>query len=159
MIEFLKLLGKLVGKLFSAVFTIALTIIILPFYCIYLLICKIFHIKPKKSPQEKGYGYEKRVANSLERKGYTNVEVTPKSGDFGADILATDPYGNRICIQCKYYAHPVGVKAVQEVVSAKGKHGCTKSAVYTNSKFTRQAKELAFANEVDLIECYEALFE
>lgn len=133
------------------------------FYGIYYFIRFICHLifktpMPEKAPSN-GYEYEERVAKSLRRKGYRNVEVTSKSGDYGADIVATDPHGNRICIQCKFYSSPVGLSAVQEIVTAKAKYKCTKAAVYTNSQFTRQAKELAVVNDVDLFEFYEAIFD
>lgn len=114
---------------------------------------------PKTLPLKTGYDYERMVAKSLRRKGYRNVEVTSKSGDYGADVIGTDPSGNRVCIQCKFYQTPVGLSAVQEVVSAKAKYNCTKAAVYTNSQFTKQAKELAFVNDVDLFEFYDAILD
>ncbi len=130
------------------------------FYGIYYLIRLLLHLvfktpMPEKAPKN-GYEYEEKVAKSLKRKGYRNVEVTSKSGDFGADIVATDPQGNRVCIQCKYYSSPVGLSAIQEIVTAKAKYCCTKAAVYTNSQFTKNAKELALLNDVDLFEFYEA---
>lgn len=133
------------------------------FYSIYYFIRFICHLifktpMPEKTPSN-GYEYEERVAKSLRRKGYRNVEVTSKSGDYGADIVATDPHGNRVCIQCKFYSSPVGLSAVQEIVTAKAKYKCTKAAVYTNSQFTKQAKELALVNDVDLFEFYEAIFD
>lgn len=132
-------------------------------YGIYYLIRFVCHLifktpMPEKAPTN-GYEYEEWVAKSLRRKGYRNVEVTSKSGDYGADIVATDPHGNRVCIQCKFYSSPVGLSAVQEIVTAKAKYQCTKAAVYTNSQFTRQAKELALVNDVDLFEFYEAIFD
>lgn len=134
-------------------------------YGIYYLIRLLCHLifktpMPDKTPEKapsNGYEYEERVAKSLRRKGYRNVEVTAKSGDYGADVIATDPHGNRVCIQCKFYKSPVGLTAVQEIVSAKAKYHCSKAAVYTNSTFTNQAKELAFVNDVDLFEMYDAI--
>lgn len=142
------------------------SILLLEFYIcygIYYLIRFICHLifktpMPEKAPSN-GYEYEERVAKSLRCKGYRNVEITSKSGDYGADIVATDPHGNRVCIQCKFYSSPVGLSAVQEIVTAKAKYQCTKAAVYTNSQFTRQAKELALVNDVDLFEFYEAIFD
>lgn len=127
------------------------------FYSIRWLFCKIFKIemKPRKI---NGYEYEERVAKSLRKKGYSNVTVTPKSGDYGADIVAINKMGERVCFQCKHYDGSVGISAVQEVNAANSHYGCTKAAVITNSKFTKAAKELAIENDIDLFECYEALF-
>ena len=96
------------------------------------------------------YEYEEYVAEELRREGFTEVNTTPKSGDFGADILARD--GDRtVCVQCKRYApgHPVGVKAVQEIYSAKDYYGCDDAYLYTTSDFTKAAMEMA--NELGVL--------
>ncbi len=90
------------------------------------------------------YEYEEYVAEELRQEGFTGVDTTPKSGDYGADVLAWD--GDRkVCVQCKHYApdHPVGVKAVQEIYSAKDYYGCDDAYLYTTSDFTRAAVEMA----------------
>ena len=96
------------------------------------------------------YEYEEYIAEELRREGYTDVDTTPKSGDFGADVLARD--GDRtVCVQCKRYApgHMVGVKAVQEIYSAKDYYGCDDAYLYTTSDFTRAAVEMA--NELGVL--------
>lgn len=105
-----------------------------------------------------GYDYEQFLAESLRVQGYTDVTVTPKSRDFGADVIATNKHGEKICFQCKHYSGIVGIESVQEIAAAKKHYGCDRGAVVTNSKFTEAAKELALSNEIDLIEGYEALF-
>lgn len=127
------------------------------FYAIRWLFCKIFKIEMKPK-QINGFDYEEQVARSLKKQGYHNIIVTPKSGDFGADIIATDKHGRKTCFQCKHYGASVGVSAVQEVTAARLHYGCDKAAVVTNSKFTKAAKELALSNDIDLFECYESLF-
>lgn len=98
-----------------------------------------------------GEDYEKYVADKLKSKGFTNVSLTPQSGDFGADIIAFD--GNRkFCFQCKYYSGSVGISAVQEVMGAKSYYGCDVAVVVTNSKLTPSAKELANKSGVMLME-------
>lgn len=103
---------------------------------------------PKMSP----YQYEHYVARYLKNCGFLKAEVTPKSGDFGADIILTDKDGTRMCVQCKQYSKPVGVKAVQEVIGAKAYYGCSRAAVITTSAFTPAAKELAQRAGVELYE-------
>lgn len=103
---------------------------------------------PKMTP----YQYEHYVARHLKNCGFVKAEVTPKSGDFGADIILTDKDGTRMCVQCKRYSKPVGVKAVQEVIGAKIYYGCTRAAVITTSTFTPAAKELAQRAGVELYE-------
>ena len=90
------------------------------------------------------YEYEEYVAEELRREGFTDVDTTPKSGDFGADVLAMDGEW-RVCVQCKRYApgHPVGVKAVQEVYSAKDYYGCDEAYIYTTSDYTKAAVDMA----------------
>lgn len=98
-----------------------------------------------------GEDYEKYVADKLKSKGFTKVSLTPKSGDFGADIIAFD--GNRkFCFQCKYYSGSVGIAAIQEVMGAKAYYGCDVAVVVTNSKLTQSAKELANKSGVMLME-------
>lgn len=89
-----------------------------------------------------GYEYEKKCARLLEAKGFSNVIVTPGSGDQGIDVLANkgkERYG----VQCKYYEGPVGNKAVQEAYAGAGYYNCDVALVITNSTLTRSAKELA----------------
>ena len=96
------------------------------------------------------YEYEEYVAEELRQEGYTDVDTTPKSRDFGADVLARD--GDRtVCVQCKRYApgHLVGVKAVQEIYSAKDYYGCDDAYLYTTSDYTKAAVEMA--NELGVL--------
>lgn len=89
-----------------------------------------------------GYQYEHQCARALKKKGFSNVTVTRKSGDQGIDILAykgRKKYG----IQCKYYSHPVGNKAVQEAFAGAKYYDCDVSVVLTNNNFTKSAKDLA----------------
>ena len=97
-----------------------------------------------------GYEFEEYVANLYKELGYKIEEVTKKSGDQGADVIA---YKNNIkyVIQVKFYNNPVGNKAVQEVVGAKGMYKADKGIVITNSTFTQSAIELAKANNIELV--------
>ena len=99
-----------------------------------------------------GYQYEEYVANWLRNKGYTNVDVTPKSGDFGADIICISPYGRKTAVQCKLQSKPVGYSAIQQVISGKLYYECSESMVVTNNTFTEQAKDGARKLDVQLIE-------
>ena len=103
------------------------------------------------SRNAQGRAYEQACARRLMREGYTNVKLTPASGDFGADILAVHPKGYRICFQCKFYSGNVGVEAVQEVLSAVRYYGADCGAVMTNADFTPAARELARRSDVALI--------
>lgn len=93
--------------------------------------------------------FEKAVAFFLKANGF-KVYLTKHGGDFGADVIAEK--GNRkICIQCKYWKKPVGVRAVQEINTAKGFYGCSEAWVVTsNNKFSKQAIKLAAEVDVNL---------
>ncbi len=94
-----------------------------------------------------GTQFETFVAAVLEGNGYEIVKMTSTTGDFGADIIA---YRNEelIAVQCKRYAKPVGLKAVQEAIAAMKHYECDRCLVVTNNRFTKQAIELALDNEV-----------
>ena len=96
------------------------------------------------------YEYEELVANYLRSCGYTKVQTTPKSGDYGADVIAVSPEGKKVCIQCKRFQGSVGVKAVQEIFSAKSYYNCELAFVYTTGEYTQQAYELAKKTGVEL---------
>lgn len=89
-----------------------------------------------------GHKFEYKCAKILRRKGYHHVSVTKKSGDQGVDILAYKHFA-KYAIQCKYYSHPVGNKAVQEVYAGGTFYDCDKFIVMTNAVFTRSARSAA----------------
>ena len=96
-----------------------------------------------------GWQFEQFAADWLRFKGWQKVEVTPGSGDFGADIIAYSPDGERYAIQCKKYDKPVGVKAVQEVVAAQIHYCCERAAVISTTRYTPAAQQLA--DECDVL--------
>lgn len=104
-----------------------------------------------------GYEYEKKCAKLLEAKGFTNVRVTPGSGDQGIDVLAyrgEKKYG----VQCKYYEGTVGNKAVQEAFTGASFYDCAVAMVVTNSKLTGPAKTLAKKLGVEVWEGIDAIY-
>ncbi len=101
-----------------------------------------------------GIDYEHFVAEQLSRQGFFNVVVTKASGDFGADIIMSDKNGDKVCVQCKQYSKPVGIKAVQEIIGAKAYYKCQRAMVITTATFTPAAKELAEKSGVELYENY-----
>lgn len=94
-----------------------------------------------------GYDFENCSTNLLLNNGFSNVEVTQYSGDFGVDIIAYKD-DVKYAIQCKKYSSPVGIKAVQEVIASKAMNDCHVAVVLTNNYFTSSAKELAKKNNV-----------
>ena len=127
-------------------------ILIMYFFCKFLI--KKLKLTPEKADRTlnevdnmNGHEFEEFVAAVLEGCGYEIEEVTRKSGDYGADIIAI-ANDEKIAIQCKRYQKPVGVKAVQEVISAMKHYDCERALVITNSTYTSQAFTLAMDNEV-----------
>jgi restriction system protein len=48
--------------------------------------------------------FERYVAGLCRRDGCTDVEVSGRSGDLGADVVGVLPDGRRLVVQCKHYA-------------------------------------------------------
>lgn len=107
----------------------------------------------KPVAQMTGLEFEHYCAAYLVKTGrFTNVVVTPPSGDFGADIVAYDRQGDKWVFQCKHYQSKVPNDAVQEVVAAKAHYRANKGAVMTNSQLQKKAKQLAMENDIELFE-------
>ncbi len=89
-----------------------------------------------------GHEFEYFCAGLLKDNGFMEVEVTKGSGDYGIDILA-EKEGVTYAIQCKCYADPVGVKAVQEAYAGRDYYDRMVGAVLTNQYFTAPAVDAA----------------
>ena len=96
-----------------------------------------------------GLEFETYVSARLGRAGW-RVATTPQAGDYGVDLIA-EKDGRRVAVQCKRYGRPVGVAAVQQVVSGARHHGCARSIVVSNQEFTSAAKQLAHTHGCQLI--------
>lgn len=96
-----------------------------------------------------GAEFEDYVATRLIRAGW-QVRFTPPVGDYGVDLIA-EKDDRAVAIQCKRYNRPVGVAAVQQVVSGARHHGCARSIVVSNQEFTNAAKQLANTHRCQLI--------
>ncbi len=159
MLTVILILAVIIGLIVNPVVTILMLVIVaLLFIGMFVVLCiqsgknepEAVEFTSNMSPLD----YEKYVAYKLSQQGFTDVEVTKASGDFGADVLARDKGGHKMCFQCKMFrpGHKVGVRAVQEVSSARTYYGCTRAAVVTTSVFTDAAKELAQKSGVELYE-------
>ena len=91
-----------------------------------------------------GHEFERWCADLLKKSGFSNVSVTPGSGDQGVDVLA-EKDGIRYAIQCKCYSSDLGNTPVQEVNTGKVFYRCQIGVVMTNRYFTNGAKEAASA--------------
>ena len=100
------------------------------------------------------YEFEEWIGNLFKLQDY-KISITPKSGDFGIDVIATkkiDGQKYSIGIQVKKTNKPVGIQAVQEVISGLTYYGLDRGIVATNSEFyTESAKELAEINDIELL--------
>jgi restriction system protein len=99
-----------------------------------------------------GYEFEEYIAKMMKQKGFQQIEVTKKSQDFGADVLAQKD-GIKYVVQCKYYSSMVGIEAVQQIYAAKTHYDAHVAIVATNNVFTRAAKTLAKELNVVLWDC------
>jgi restriction system protein len=73
-----------------------------------------------------------------------------------ADLILSAK-GKKIIVQAKRYKKNVGVKAVQEIASAKSHYKADECWVITNSFFTEHAKKLASSNQVRLVDRKELM--
>ncbi len=135
-------------------------IVKIPFYIIkgFLKILKmilksifgfLFGWIPDFDERMSGEEFEEYVQAILKHNGYKDVQLTKRSGDYGIDILAKYQ-GESYAFQCKKYAKPVGVAAIQQAYSGCQYYQCDYAVVVTNSRFTMQAQALAEKNHVDL---------
>lgn len=91
-----------------------------------------------------GTEFEEYCAQLLQENGFTEIEMTPATADFGVDIFA-EKDGLTYAFQCKRYNHPVGTKAVQEIYAGRDFYHCMVGVVITNERFTTGAAKLAEA--------------
>ena len=95
------------------------------------------------------FKFEHLLGMIYETRGF-RVKETPSTGDQGADVLL-EKAGETTVVQAKLYSNPVGNKAVQEAIAAKGHFRCNRAAVVTNNEFTKSACELAASCSVELV--------
>ena len=89
-----------------------------------------------------GREFEIFCAKIIRKNGFSNVKVTPVSGDQGVDIIAYKD-NLKYAFQCKHYSNSLGNKPIQEVFAGKTFYQCNVAVVITNSTFTEGAKVLA----------------
>lgn len=97
-----------------------------------------------------GIEFENILKLLFSQMGYS-VKLTKASGDQGADLLLSKSGIEKI-VQAKCYHDKVSNTAVQEAVAAKAYYKYPQATVVTNNYFTQGAKDLAKANNVELID-------
>jgi restriction system protein len=75
---------------------------------------------------------------------------TQTSNDFGADLILDGQ--ERVVVQAKRYQKKVGIRAVQEINSARDYYRAQEAWVITNNFFTTPAIKLAESTNVTLID-------
>jgi restriction system protein len=93
--------------------------------------------------------FEHFCAQIAHRVGW-NARVTQGSGDQGIDVIANNST-HKVVLQCKKHTHPVGNKAVQEIVAGKHFENADFAAVVSNARFTPAARQLASSAGVALL--------
>lgn len=97
-----------------------------------------------------GREFEEYLRVLFRERGY-QVQLTPASGDYGADLILSAK-DLKIVVQAKRYKKNVGLKAVQEISTAKSHFNADECWVVTNSHYTEPAKKLAASNRVRLVD-------
>lgn len=96
-----------------------------------------------------GVEFEEFLAGLFRAQGYA-AELTPTTGDYGADLILSKD-GRRIAVQAKRYVGSVGVAAVQEALSGMAYYQCHAAWVIATGAFTPNALELAEKSGVKMI--------
>jgi restriction system protein len=96
-----------------------------------------------------GMEFEDYVAR-IARSCGVPVIMTSVTGDWGVDLIV-GKRPERLAIQCKRQARPVGTAAVQEVVAGAPMQDCAKTMVVTNHEFTPAARKLAELHGCELV--------
>jgi len=108
-----------------------------------------FESKQYKFSSLSGTDFENLLVRLYELMGYI-VQHPGGRGDQGGDLILNKE-GQRILVQAKRRTDNIGNRAVQEAVAAKKYYDCNRVMLIGSSNFTREALELASANEVELI--------
>jgi len=108
-----------------------------------------FSIDFSKVDELSGVEFENLLMDKFVAMGF-KAESTPKTGDFGADLIVENNEGTRIIVQCKRFKSKVNLKAVQEVVGAMGHYAGDMGIVITNNSFLNSAVKLAESHDIEL---------
>ena len=117
-------------------FTLTLAGVITVLSAVLILIEYIKNQKLKRSgmlevDKIRGRRFEEYLRLLLIYRGY-KVKLTPATGDYGADLILT-LNDKTIIVQAKRYKKKVGIKAVQEIASAKSHYKAKECWVITNN--------------------------
>jgi hypothetical protein len=105
-------------------------------------------VKTSNIDRMAGLEFEEFLAQFFRTGGYIVTKTKP-GHDYGADLIL-ERFGERTVVQAKRRKQSIGVKAVQEVATAKKYYSAHKALVVISSTFTMNAKKLAKSNNVEL---------
>ena len=97
-----------------------------------------------------GTEFEELLSDLFTKMGFQAKRIGG-SGDQGGDIIVTR-FASKIVIQAKRSITPITNTAIQEVIGAIGFYNCDKGMVITSNIFNKSARELAGANNIELID-------
>jgi len=101
------------------------------------------------------YAFEKLAQRLLRECGFSEVEVTKKSGDGGIDgtgkLRINGIFSFNVAFQCKRYKKPVGAPAIRDFRGSLGTN-IEKGVLITTSAFTQEAKDEASSEGKRLID-------
>lgn len=101
------------------------------------------------------YEFEDLCKLLLEKEKFSDVQRKGGSGDLGVDIVAKRFNGNSSetwLIQCKRWVSNVDATPLQRLVSERERLGANKISCYTTSSFSSDAKKIAEAQNVELVD-------
>lgn len=136
-------------------------VFIAPFIISLFVVCFLLYVKFKKHSALRksnieqidimnGVQFEEYLTELFKSLGY-RVKNTPRSGDYGADLILRKN-GRTIAIQAKRYKGNVGISAVQEIIGAQKYYNADDIWVVTNSYYSKSAINLGAVNNVRLID-------
>lgn len=91
-----------------------------------------------------GEEFERYLAWLFHQMGY-QVQMTPRQGDFGADLILTDRSGRRTAVQAKCWndKQMVGVPDLHEVFGGAAVYDCQDRLFVTTARYTAAARWMA----------------
>ena len=106
------------------------------------------------------YDFEDLCKILLKKDGFAEVHRKGGSGDMGVDVVGLRFNGNAKeywLVQCKRWVSNVGSTPLQRLVSERERLGAQKIACYTTSDYTDNAKEVAYKQDVEIVNGRELL--
>src|SRR5579872_5848931 len=95
--------------------------------------------------------FEREVRQLVEAFGY-QAEATQPSHDYGVDVIAIHQT-RKVVIQCKLYGRGrVGGPTITQLIGSRTIFGATDAICITTSYFTKQASEVAAAQNIPLVD-------